>query len=231
MSRKKHVYSPTSSQNTSRGKNVIYGSSQPAKQYKKYKSKNKQVKPKLSPADDIVQQPKTASYHAISNADNSISRNIGTPSHITYLSKKENDDRRHRSRCIYYDKDTKHCLAPKGSYSGIRCPGSSHCTQYFERLEPDKPKTKSKAKADITGIKKRPTTLPGRITYGKKVILQCLDDDEVYHITIGINPDLMPPLQKLCLNRKYGDTISYSGYRYKIVKPQKINKDHRDPRQ
>ncbi|MBR6821704.1 MAG: hypothetical protein IKM87_00885 [Clostridia bacterium] len=51
----------------------------------------------------------------------------GTPWHPEYLKRDEEDKRRHRSRCRYYDK--------KGSYCNkglVKCLGSSHCEFYEE---------------------------------------------------------------------------------------------------
>ena len=53
-----------------------------------------------------------------------------TPWHIGYPKKKENDPRRHRSRCIYYDKKTTKCMRGV-SYS--YCPGSARCSGYREK--------------------------------------------------------------------------------------------------
>lgn len=59
----------------------------------------------------------------------SINRYTGTPWHTETLKKDEYDDRRHRSRCVYYVKQTKHCRKHIGE-----CRGSAHC-EYYEELE------------------------------------------------------------------------------------------------
>lgn len=54
----------------------------------------------------------------------------GVPYHLEHLHKKEDDDRRHRARCMYYNgKDTSYC-----SYYCGKCRGSAHCIKYRERV-------------------------------------------------------------------------------------------------
>lgn len=65
------------------------------------------------------------------NYKGGLSRNIGTSVHVGYLHK--TDDRRHKSRCMYYDKLNKACKCVKCRYYGIRCSGSAHCIWYQER--------------------------------------------------------------------------------------------------
>lgn len=65
------------------------------------------------------------------NYKSGLSRNIGTSVHVGYLHK--TDDRRHKSRCMYYDKLNKACKCVKCRYYGIRCSGSAHCIWYQER--------------------------------------------------------------------------------------------------
>ena len=57
-----------------------------------------------------------------------ISEDIGTPSHIDFL--RTNDERRHKSRCIYYDKSDKKCYCGKCGNYLMKCSGSSHCNRY-----------------------------------------------------------------------------------------------------
>lgn len=53
-----------------------------------------------------------------------------TPWYMGYAKKKENDPRRHKSRCIYLKEGICHC-GTSGAYT-LKCPGSSHCTSYTE---------------------------------------------------------------------------------------------------
>lgn len=58
----------------------------------------------------------------------SVKRMQGTPWHIEKITRAEGDERRHRSRCKYYDKREKFCEKRNG-----RCIGSAHCEEYKER--------------------------------------------------------------------------------------------------
>lgn len=51
----------------------------------------------------------------------------GTPWHLETLRMSEDDERRHKSRCINYKKPTKTCKVLKRT-----CPGSAHCEYYKE---------------------------------------------------------------------------------------------------
>lgn len=90
--------------------------------------KRKEIKNKLSKYDEnYIQQPLQSGIH-----DNSIvssmSENIGTPVHETFL--KSKDKRRHKTRCIYFNKVDKMCR-----YLVRKCIGSSHCNKYHEKIK------------------------------------------------------------------------------------------------
>ena len=53
----------------------------------------------------------------------------GTPWHVEKMHRAEGDNKRHRSRCVYYNAETKQC-----SKLHIKCFGSAHCTSYREQL-------------------------------------------------------------------------------------------------
>ena len=53
-----------------------------------------------------------------------------TPWHVGYTKKEEDDPRRHKSRCIYKQRNI--CHQGKSSAYMLRCPGSSHCKFYAE---------------------------------------------------------------------------------------------------
>ena len=61
--------------------------------------------------------------------------------HIEILTNGNDDDRRHRSRCIYYkDKNSNLCTWYNGS-----CRGSAHCLLYKEKAFEETKNTESKA--------------------------------------------------------------------------------------
>lgn len=51
----------------------------------------------------------------------------GTPWHLERYSRKDGDERRHRSRCMYFRKSGAYCHK-----YGERCRGSAHCMEYKE---------------------------------------------------------------------------------------------------
>lgn len=56
-----------------------------------------------------------------------VNQMTGTPWHLETLKMNEDDDRRHKSRCIYYYKANKNCKR-----LNLKCPGSAHCDYYKE---------------------------------------------------------------------------------------------------
>lgn len=59
-----------------------------------------------------------------------INRMVGTPWHVERFERKEDDPRRHRTRCRYYVSQSKHC-----TYRCGVCIGSAHCSHYDEKVE------------------------------------------------------------------------------------------------
>lgn len=56
-----------------------------------------------------------------------LSRMQGSPWHVERMERGDGDKRRHRSRCVHYHKQEKHCDYYHGS-----CFGSAHCGHYKE---------------------------------------------------------------------------------------------------
>ena len=88
----------------------------------KYYKKNKIEKEN----DIFVTLPIQAGTHERTNEYIAVSRNIGTPCHVGYM--KSNEPRRHKARCIYYDKESKKCR-----HYLYKCIGSSKCEKYKEK--------------------------------------------------------------------------------------------------
>lgn len=78
--------------------------------------------------ESYIQQPYKSSTHETNNSYIGISKNIGTPMHVGYLKKKSKEKRRHKVRCIYYDKVEKLC-----KWFMFKCIGSSRCNKYHEK--------------------------------------------------------------------------------------------------
>lgn len=70
--------------------------------------------------------PIQAGIHERTNEYISVSKNIGTPYHVGYM--KSNEPRRHKARCVYYQKENKMC-----KHYLYKCVGSTRCEKYEER--------------------------------------------------------------------------------------------------
>ena len=57
----------------------------------------------------------------------------GEACHLEFLHMEEGESKRHRARCIYFNKKNEYCSAFCG-----KCRGSSHCDKYSERLVTEK---------------------------------------------------------------------------------------------
>ena len=51
-----------------------------------------------------------------------------TPSQIVFVKMKDNDSKRHKSRCLFYNSRTGLCM-----HHQFKCYGSSHCDSYDEK--------------------------------------------------------------------------------------------------
>ena len=87
-----------------------------------------------------------------------VSELTGTPWHVEKLTRNEGDERRHKSRCIYYSKKDSYC-----KYQYIECIGSRYC-QYY------KAKKIEETSADIdVPVKKKDITEKISDAEGKKL--------------------------------------------------------------
>lgn len=68
-----------------------------------------------------------------------VSELTGTPWHVEKLTRNEGDERRHKSRCIYYRKKDSYC-----KYQYIECIGSRYC-KYYKAKESEKVSTDAEA--------------------------------------------------------------------------------------
>ncbi len=96
-----------------------------------------------------------------------VSKLTGTPWHVEQMRIGEDDSRRHKSRCIYYNKNTGRC-----SKMVDRCIGSTYCDHYKE--DPQKLKERAEReqitemlavhKAEISAKKNEKQSEPQRPT-------------------------------------------------------------------
>lgn len=84
-------------------------------------------KEKETNKEDYLPLPFQSGTHECTNEYIAVSKNIGTPCHVGYM--KSNEPRRHKARCIYYNKESKKCR-----HYLYKCIGSSKCEKYKESI-------------------------------------------------------------------------------------------------
>lgn len=83
--------------------------------------------------DAYIPIPRQAGYKAYTRGDGGkLSRDIGTPSHVGYIRRKDGDDRRHKARCIWLDKGSGICRCGRCISYMYKCSGAAHCVGYME---------------------------------------------------------------------------------------------------
>ena len=94
-----------------------------------------------------------------------VSELTGTPWHVEKLTRNEGDERRHKSRCIYYRKKDAYC-----KYQYIECAGSRYC-KYYKAKEIEDNNKNSDAPIKKTEVPRKITDAEGKKIYpvGSKV--------------------------------------------------------------
>ncbi len=90
-----------------------------------------------------------------------LNRLTGTPWHLDKYTREDGDERRHRSRCVYYKKPDAHC-----SFHSGKCRGSAHCP-YYREYNPEtdakpEPMPEPKKKSSIIKYEKILATKDGK---------------------------------------------------------------------
>lgn len=89
----------------------------------------------------------------------------GSPWHVEKMVRKEGDSRRHRSRCIYYNKSNKYCTKVVG-----KCVGSAHCSYYEECFREEFEQNEVRDKQVITNVEQDNKLKLGMKIVGRKII-------------------------------------------------------------
>ena len=110
-------------------------------------------------------------------AMNGLSQRMGTPSHLEYLHMKDNDTKRHKSRCIEYDNKKDICMCTDSANYLLKCGGSSHCKYYREEQEETE-----QDKEDLDQLEQQPLVVK------KKQIIKILPKDKVKKCPICQEP-------------------------------------------
>ena len=163
-----------------------------------------------------------------------ISKLQGTPYHITRLKMDENDKKRTKQSCKYYNHRTKCCKNTKSRYYDIECGYVSRCPVYAERMYGEKVAYRAKAGGDRFSYvgksshseisdsirAKRRVLKNGNLIIKDDIVkVEDIDSGEVklYKIISNGKPSKVPVIPDLCLNKKIGDKFSYKNKRYRIL--------------
>lgn len=125
----------------------------------------------------------------------------GTPWHIETVKKPEDDNRRHKSRCTFYN-------SRKCTHYLYRCPGSAHCDVYKE---------KDVKKVYIKKIPQIKSPIGKGLLYGSFEVL-FLDDGEKGFYEIGKNIKREAPLTQLVANNEQNSIVELNCLKIRILK-------------
>ena len=105
----------------------------------------------------------------------------GTPWHVEKLTRGEGDERRHKSRCVYYRKPDSYC-----KYQYIKCSGSRYCRYYKAKEIEELPKYDD-SPVNIKEVVEKITDTDGKMLYpiGSKVLHQKFGEGVVTDILDG----------------------------------------------
>jgi hypothetical protein len=81
-----------------------------------------------------------------------------TPWHVGFTLKEEDDPRRHKARCIYYNNTNKKCMTAKSPYFMLKCGGAAHCKFYLETSEIEEEKNVSTNQGNFEQNKRMDST-------------------------------------------------------------------------
>lgn len=116
-----------------------------------------------------------------------VNRMTGTPWHVEVLRNNEGERKRHRSRCIYFDRKSKKCRKNR-----FNCFGSAHCDDYKEK---DVAPTEDRSDAEATTHSESRTNAKRQTT--PDVALNISIGDRIIHkrwgagIVINIENDII----------------------------------------
>ena len=124
----------------------------------------------------------------------------GTAWHVEKAIRAEGDERRHKSRCIFYNKESGHCKKVVG-----KCCGSAHCQYYEEATTSSKEEMKAKPieKAKPSQDEIRAVFPEGRIVRHKEFGLGVVMEIQDGTITVAFNSGKTIKLgYKTCVENK-----------------------------
>lgn len=145
-------------------------------------------------------------------------KSFDSPWHVDCLQKKEDDPRRHKSRCKYYINDN--C-----KLKNFKCIGSAHCMDYGESInnysvldndEEKKYYRQNKSKK----TKKRDFEI---VQHFDIVGVYSKEDKCIYDFEINKDINKLPMVAQKCIGHKVADSFQIDGYNYSIRNIKKGN--------
>ena len=103
----------------------------------------------------------------------------GSPWHVERMHRKEGDAKRHKNKCVYFDKERGFCSSKR-----IKCFGSAHCDKYSETFRMPR-KTNIIPKTNLCPYKKG--TMVEHKIFGIGEIINVKEDImEIQFVDVGI---------------------------------------------
>ena len=144
------------------------------------------------------------------------------PWHIGSPKMDENDTRRHKARCIYYDNGTKKCRKVESPYWLMKCGGSSHCRFYLDDPSVEK-------RTDPIGLpqfgneryKQRVEGWEIRAQIGDLITVRNLRTGECSVHSICGSRRKMDTISKICFDQVLGFEMDMGGVRFRLIEIDK----------
>lgn len=144
------------------------------------------------------------------------------PWHIGSPKMDENDTRRHKARCVYFDNATKKCRKVESPYWLLKCGGSSHCQFYSDDPSIEK-------KTDPIGLpqfgnerfKQRTEEWEVRAQIGDMITVKNLRSGTCSVYPIRGSTSKTTLIAKRCYNQTLGYELEIHGVRFQLIEIDK----------
>lgn len=147
-----------------------------------------------------------------------LDRMTGTSWHITNISMKENDSRRHKSRCVGYDKNKRKCKNTKSPYFLLQCGGSSKCKFYEEEKTISEVKSEYIKKDILKSKKKKKMIKKSVCKQGDKIVAKNLKTGEEKAFYLTVINSKKTQILTLIENKRINEVFLFKNEKYKIIK-------------
>lgn len=144
------------------------------------------------------------------------------PWHIGSPKMDEDDTRRHKARCVYYDNGTKKCRRIESPYWLLKCGGSSHCQFYLD--DPSVVKRTDPIGLPQFGnerVKQRVEGWEIRSQVGDLITVRNLRTGECSVHSIRNLKSKTDPISKRCYDQVLGFEFDMKGVRFRLIEIDK----------